>query len=128
MRIPGFHKPPTNGEASLRRELKTLVRFIEVHCRGKHKDEPKEPVVLQSHDLQEIWGRPLALCRPCRDLLAHALVKRSTCPLAPKPACKHCPDHCYHPLYRQRLREVMRYSGKKLVLSGRVDYLWHLLR
>jgi hypothetical protein len=45
----------------------------------------------------------------------------------PKPACKHCPQHCYAPRYRDEIREVMRYSGRKLVMSGRVDYLVHLL-
>jgi hypothetical protein len=33
----------------------------------------------------------------------------------------------YHPQYWQRIREVMKYSGRKLVLSGRLDYLYHLL-
>jgi hypothetical protein len=45
----------------------------------------------------------------------------------PKPACKHCPSHCYHPDYRKRIREVMRYSGRNMVLGGRLDYLYHLL-
>jgi hypothetical protein len=128
VRISESRKPSTNGDASLRRELRTLVRFIEIYCRGKHGGEPTEPVVLRSHDLREIRGREVVLCRPCRDLLAHAFVKRSMCPFDPKPACKHCPEHCYHPLYRQRIREVMKYSGRKLDLSGRVHYLWHLLR
>ena len=108
--------------------VKTLVRFIEVYCRGNHDGEPTEPAVLRSHDLQEVWAKDLVLCRACRELLAHAFVKRSMCPLDPKPACKHCPEHCYHPLYRQRIREVMKYSGRKLVLSGRIHYLWHLFR
>jgi len=42
--------------------------------------------------------------------------------------CKHCPEHCYAPRYRAQIREVMRYSGPRLVLRGRLDYLWHLLR
>jgi hypothetical protein len=45
----------------------------------------------------------------------------------PKPMCKHCPNHCYHPTYRAKIREVMQFSGRKLLLGGRVDYLLHLL-
>jgi hypothetical protein len=45
----------------------------------------------------------------------------------PKPACKHCPAHCYHPTYRARIREVMKFSGRKMLLGGRLDYLFHLL-
>ena len=111
----------------LRRDLKILARFIGIYCDSRHADRDKSPVQLETHDLQAIIGRPLSLCPSCARLLAHAFYKRSNCPLAPKPACKHCPDHCYHPTYRARIREVMKFSGRKLVLSGRLDYLLHLL-
>ncbi len=114
-------------DRSLRRDLKTLARFIEVYCRHRHADEAKEEVYLKMHDVAAITGRRVELCRACRRLLGHSFVKRSTCPLEPKPACKHCPQHCYQPAYRSRIREVMRYSGRKLVLSGRLDYLFHLI-
>ncbi len=82
---------------------------------------------LKTHDVTTLARGKLTLCADCTRLLAHALVKRSHCPLDPKPACKHCPQHCYHPKYRAAIREVMRYSGRRLVLSGRLDYFIHLL-
>lgn len=112
---------------SLQRDLKTLVRFIGVYCDGRHADRSREPARLATHNVQELAGKPLVLCESCRKLLAHALIKRTRCPLAPKPACKHCPSHCYHPAYRAQIREVMKYSGRRLVLHGRLDYLIHLL-
>jgi len=84
-------------------------------------------VSLKDHDVEALTGRPVALCDECTRLILHAFVKRTHCPLSPKPACRHCPDHCYHPTYRRAIQEVMRYSGRKLVLSGRLDYLFHLL-
>jgi hypothetical protein len=33
--------------------------------------------------------------------------------------------HCYRPDYRQKVREIMRFSGKYLLLRGRLDLLWH---
>ncbi len=111
----------------LRRDLRTLVRFIEVYCKRRHADVPKEPATLKTHDVEAIRGQRVALCHACRKLLAHAFVKRTRCPLDPKPACKHCPEHCYHPDYRARIRQVMKYSGIRLVLTGRLDYLYHLL-
>jgi hypothetical protein len=45
----------------------------------------------------------------------------------PKPMCKHCPSHCYAPMYRAQIRRVMKYAGIKLLMRGRVDYLLHLL-
>jgi hypothetical protein len=114
-------------DRKLRRDLRTLTRFVQIYCRHWHPDEPKEPVKLKTHDVAALMGETVELCAGCRKLLAHALHKRSTCPLEPKPACKHCPNHCYHPMYRRQIQEVMRFSGRKLVLSGRLDYLVHLL-
>lgn len=113
--------------SDLNRDLKTLALFISIYCRHRHKQQPKTQAELKTHDLTAIVGKPLLLCRQCQKLLAHAFVKRTHCPMNPKPACKHCPSHCYHPAYRAQIREVMRYSGKKLILSGRLDYLFHLL-
>lgn len=111
----------------LRRDLKTLAVFIEMFCGDRHPDEPKGPLELPGYDPPALRGRPPALCPACRKLLTHALVKRTHCPLDPKPACKKCPAPCYAPKYRSQIREIMRYSGKRMVLRGRLDYLLHLL-
>jgi hypothetical protein len=113
-----------------RHDLKVLAGFIELYCQHRHPevpDAPKAVMDLQGFDLPALAGHPLRLCPECEKLLAHAFVKRSRCPMQPKPACKHCPNHCYHPTYRARIQEVMQYSGKRLVLSGRLDYLFRLL-
>lgn len=109
-------------DKALQRDLRLLADFINIYCKHRHIDAPKAPVDLKNFDV----NMP-SLCPTCTKLLAHALVKRSTCPLDPKPACKHCPQHCYHPTYREQIREVMKYSGSRLVLSGRLDYLFKLL-
>jgi hypothetical protein len=111
----------------LYQDLKTLALFIQIYCRYKHKDAEKAVAALKTHNVSLIAGRDLLLCPECQQLLAHAFTKRSHCPMHPKPACKHCPSHCYHPSYRAQIREVMKYSGRKLLLSGRLDYLFHLL-
>jgi hypothetical protein len=110
----------------LNHDLRTLAVFIDIYCRHKHADAPRQRVSLTTHDAERIAGRELHLCEDCRKLLAHAFVKRSHCPMDPKPMCKHCPDHCYHPTYRARMQEVMRFAGRKSVLSGRLDFLFHL--
>lgn len=115
-------------DPEIRRDLRTLARFIELHCRRRHCDSVRAPARLKTHDVTAIHGRPLLLCAECTKLLAHSFVKRSSCPMDPKPACKHCPNHCYHPKYRAQIREVMKYSGRRMLLRGRVDYLFHLFR
>lgn len=119
--------PTDHHETELFSDLRTLALFIHIYCRYKHMEQPKSIVEMKTHDVQLIAGRPIVLCPECTKLLAHAFIKRTHCPMHPKPACKHCPSHCYHPTYRAQIREVMKYSGKKLLLSGRLDYLFHLL-
>ena len=114
-------------EDSLKHDLKTLAMFINLYCRYKHSEEERTPVVLKTHDVRGIAGRAIVLCPECTKLLAHAFIKRSHCPMEPKPACKHCPNHCYHPTYRAKIREVMKFSGRRMLLSGRLDYIFHLL-
>jgi hypothetical protein len=111
----------------LRRDLKVLISFVTLYCRSLHCDAEKTPFELARYPIPATKSKPPQLCADCRRLLAHAIVKRTHCQLDPKPACKKCPVHCYSPDYRDKMREVMRYSGRKLVLSGRLDYLWRLL-
>lgn len=114
-------------DAELHRDLKTLAQFVHIYCQGQHQDRQKQPAVLKTHDVASLAGQPVELCAACTKLLTHALVKRTACPMRPKPACKHCPQHCYHPTYRAQIRKVMKYSGRKLVLGGRLDLLVRLL-
>ena len=114
------------AERKLRRDLRTLVKFVEVYCRNLHEHAPKADARLKVPDLDALSDRAMDLCPACSKLLAHAFVKRVRCPLDPKPTCKHCPSHCYQPRYREAMRSVMKYSGRRLVLCGRFDYLWHL--
>ena len=118
---------PVQTSHELHKDLRTLALFISLYCRYRHPGQPRTLVEMKTHDLSGIAGRQIILCEECRKLLVHAFTKRSHCPMDPKPACKHCPNHCYHPTYRARIREVMKYSGKKMLLSGRLDYLFRLL-
>ena len=114
-------------QKQLRKDLRVLARFILTYCEGRHPASERTAVEMKTQDPEALLGAPVRLCPSCSRLLAHAFTKRIHCPLEPKPACKHCPQHCYHPRYRAAIREVMKYSGRKLVLTGRIDYLLHLL-
>ena len=59
--------------------------------------------------------------------LLYACERRLRCPLEEKPACKHCPVHCYRPGHREKVREIMRFSGRHLIRRGRLDLLWRYL-
>ena len=88
------------------KHLTMLKRFIEVYCAAHHE-----------------VGKEDALCEQCADLLDYAKTRLERCPYTSKPACKKCPTHCYKPLYRKQVREVMRFSGMHFVKRGRIDWL-----
>lgn len=105
------------------KDVKVLARFIQVYCHAHHDRQSCGDVELP-RELQR-GKRSDTVCRECAALLEHGIKKRSLCPLDPKPTCKKCHIHCYGKEYRQKIREIMAFSGRKLLLLGRVDYLWH---
>jgi hypothetical protein len=104
------------------KDLKVLIRFIGVFCKARHRDQVKEKA-----DTGEVVREAPSLCADCRALLDYALEKRRKCPLDPKPSCRNCHIHCYSKEYRARIREIMAFSGRRMILRGRLDYLWHYL-
>ena len=107
-------------------DLKILAEFIQLYCHAHH-DRAETCLAELPADLQEACRRGITLCLDCTAILAHGISKRSRCPLEPKPTCKRCHIHCYSKEYRARIREIMAFSGRKMLLRGRLDYLWHYL-
>lgn len=107
-----------------RKDLKVLIDFIRVYCAARHREQG--PVALPE-GLAGRFRKDVSLCPDCQGLLTHALTKRRNCPLDPKPSCKQCHIHCYSKEYRARIREIMAFSGRRMIMRGRLDYLWHYL-
>jgi hypothetical protein len=105
-------------------DLKVLASFIQLYCHARHDrkvvGEESMPEFLHSRHTDRN-----RLCADCASLLDHGIKKRALCPLHPKPSCKSCHIHCYTPEYRQKIREIMAYSGKRMIMRGRLDYLFH---
>lgn len=107
-----------------RKDLGVLIRFTGVYCRAKHGG-PKASLTETMADFAGLGLEKHPLCGECRDFLHYALTRRLYCPLDPKPVCKECPVHCYRSGHRERVRAIMRFSGKYLISRGRLDLLWH---
>jgi hypothetical protein len=107
-----------------RKDLKVLALFTSVYCRSHHRG--KQDAVAPALPRQDGLGLDrFRYCPECREFLEYAVTRRLKCPLDPKPTCKHCPVHCYRPGHREKVREIMRFSGRRLILRGRLDLLWH---
>jgi len=118
------HQTAPDLTAKEKKDLKVLALFTATYCRARHAGS-KEPLAADAPDLQGLGLEGLPLCSECREFLDYAFVRRRKCPLDPKPACKHCHLHCYRPGHREKVREIMRFSGRHLILRGRLDLLWH---
>ena len=106
------------------KELRVLIRFVEVYCGSKHKGRAVPFAGLPREIEAAVRKQPL-LCADCAALVQHGIQKRIKCPLDPKPSCKKCRIHCYGQEYRARIREIMAFSGRRMIMRGRLDYLWH---
>ena len=110
--------------AEHRKDLKLLLAFVHLYCRKKHAARERSNLQQLGDSGIDGW-QPRPLCRECADLLAYAVRRRQICPLDPKPSCKHCRIHCYNADYRLKIRTIIAYSGRRMLLRGRLDYLWH---
>jgi len=98
-----------NDPPRIRREKQTVRAMVGIYCRAHH-DAAEPP------------------CAACRDLLDYAACRLDRCPFgAEKPTCVNCPIHCYKPAMRDQMREVMRYSGPRMLLRHPILAIRHLL-
>ena len=109
-----------------RKDLRILAWFTAVYCRQHHAG-PRAALAVADDELRVLPLRNYPVCPDCAAFLTYAFERRLRCPLEAKPACKHCPVHCYKPGHRERVREIMRFSGRHLIRRGRLDLIFHYL-
>ena len=111
------------------KDLKVLSDFVSIFCRENHQAKDKEAFLINDARLRQVLNNnnSLVLCPDCSKLLKHGMAKLLLCPYDPKPMCKKCETHCYAPGYREKMREVMRFSGLYLIKHGRLDLIFHYL-
>ena len=98
----------------LAREERTIAEMIAMYCRDHHGDD-------MARDAD-------GLCPDCAELMAYARVRLEKCRYgADKPTCAKCTTHCYKPALRERVREVMRYSGPRMLKRHPVLAVAHLV-
>lgn len=94
---------------SKREREKELVSFmIELYCKKKHKSK--------------------ILCPECRELDAYARNRVDKCPfMETKTFCSKCKVHCYQRDKREKIKEVMRFSGPRMLFYHPVIAIKHLI-
>lgn len=91
-------------------QARVVARMISVYCRAHHRCRD-------------------GLCPSCRELKEYAWQRLGKCPFGEgKPNCSSCPVHCYHPEMRERIKEVMRYAGPRMLFYYPWDAVVYLFR
>lgn len=92
----------------LSQEQATVLAMIRIYCRQIHQSKE--------------------LCDECSHLWEYAEERLLKCPFGvEKPTCQNCTVHCYKPEMRQKIREVMRYAGPRMIRHHPVMAVRHLI-
>ena len=68
------------------------------------------------------------LCTECNELLNYANMRIDKCPfMGTKTFCSKCKVHCYKPDMQKKIKEVMRFSGPRMLFYHPVLALRHFI-
>ena len=91
------------------REKVIVSQMIKLYCRKQHHSEK-------------------VLCADCARLEAYARERSDKCPfMETKTFCSNCRVHCYKPEMREKIREVMRFSGPRMIFSHPITAIRHVI-
>lgn len=92
-------------------ETETVRRMISIYCHDMHHTKKNE------------------LCSECSALFDYAQNRIDKCFYGDKkPVCSKCQVHCYKRGMRDRIKEVMRYSGPKMPWKSPILSLRYMYR
>lgn len=90
------------------REKETVSLMIAIYCRKRHGSKQ--------------------LCPDCAALDAYARHRSDKCPfMETKTFCSNCRVHCYKKDMREKIREVMRFSGPRMIFHHPIMAIRHVI-
>ncbi|MGN0144637.1 MAG: nitrous oxide-stimulated promoter family protein [Clostridium sp.] len=90
-------------------EKEVIKLMIEIYCKKKH-------------------GKKDCLCEECEELLNYAHLRLSRCKFGDeKTTCGKCKIHCYKKDMRAKIKDVMRFSGPRLIVYKPVELIKHMM-
>lgn len=100
------------------REVRTVSQMIALYCAANHSDKDRSATAACKE----------AVCVECAALDAYATERTRRCrKMDVKTSCDECENHCYKPQMREKIRQVMRYSGPRMLAKHPVAAVLHLL-
>ena len=93
------------------KEKKVVGQMIGLYCHAHHGT-----------------SRKTGLCSDCQALLDYAQSRSDCCPfMETKTFCVNCRVHCYKPQMREQIRQVMRWSGPRMIYHHPVMAVHHVI-
>lgn len=97
-----------NVQSKREREKETVSLMIAIYCRKKHGGK--------------------TLCPDCAALEAYARQRSDKCPfMETKTFCSNCKVHCYRKDMREKIWEVMRFAGPRMIFHHPVMAVRHVI-
>lgn len=94
-------------EQKIAKEKKLVAVMVEIYCKKRHHQN--------------------ALCKDCKELINYAHIRIDKCPfMETKTFCSNCKVHCYQKEKREKIKEVMRYSGPRMLFHHPIIALQHV--
>jgi len=93
------------------KEVKTIPVMIKMYCNHHHKTKKGE------------------LCEECKKLNDYSLYRLNKCPFKyNKKFCNFCKVHCYQAEMREKIKEVMKFSGPRMIFTHPLFAISHLFQ
>ena len=90
-------------------ELKVVGLMIDLYCHHQHHTKHER-------------------CDECEALYQYAKKRIDLCPfMETKTFCSNCKVHCYQKEYREKIREVMRFSGPRMIFYHPILAIKHVI-
>ena len=112
------------------REAQMVSQMIALWCR-RHHGGGRAGEQASSDDAParvKLGFRAITLCPECAELRGYAVARIERCPhMGTKTFCSACPSHCYRPAMREKIREVMRWSGPRMIRYRPITAVRHAM-
>ena len=103
-------------DAKRDREKRVVSLMISLYCHKKHGNFWKG------------YRGNSSMCAECAELDRYVRQQTDRCPvIATKTFCSNCRVHCYTPEMREKIKEVMRFSGPRMVFHHPIMALRHVI-
>lgn len=98
------------AESKREKEKRIVGEMIKLYCKKQHKVKK-------------------GLCPECQALKEYAELRSDKCPfMESKTFCSNCKVHCYKKEMREKIRQVMRFSGPRMIFHHPVMAINHLVQ